>query len=294
MAEAEGGSPVSNISGHRAAEHPSAPEPTGTGSLQRRPGATPGNRRGGPSAALRRRSAKTRTPTIKPSGRTNAGMVLGYASTHAEHAEHLQEDLRRQEEVIALECDRRGLILLRVVHEREPRQKRPLDRPGLGYALGRITAGEVDGLVVSEFARIAHSVTELGGVLAWLAGHGARIVVAAAGIDTGEDAGRLTAQTIIQLSRSERERLAERTRNGMRAARRNGPASVSDYPELRERIARMRAGGMTLQGIADRLNAEGIPTVRGGAKWRPSSVQAAAGYQRRAARQAIELRASDA
>ena len=37
---------------------------------------------------------------------------------------------------------------------------------------------------------------------------------------------------------------------------------------------------MTLQAIADRLNAEGIPTVRGGAKWRPSSVQAAVGYRR--------------
>lgn len=66
----------------------------------------------------------------------------------------------------------------------------------------------------------------------------------------------------------------------MRAARRKGPASVGDHPELRERIADMRAGGMTLQAIADQLNAEGIPTVRGGAKWRPSSVQAAAGYHR--------------
>ena len=42
----------------------------------------------------------------------------------------------------------------------------------------------------------------------------------------------------------------------------------------------MRSEGMTLQGIADRLNAEGVPTVRGGAKWRTSSVQTAAGYRR--------------
>jgi hypothetical protein len=38
---------------------------------------------------------------------------------------------------------------------------------------------------------------------------------------------------------------------------------------------------MTLQAIADQLNAEGVPTPRGGAKWRPSSVQTAAGYKRR-------------
>jgi hypothetical protein len=37
---------------------------------------------------------------------------------------------------------------------------------------------------------------------------------------------------------------------------------------------------MTLQAIADTLNGEGIPTVRGGARWRPSSVQTAAGYKR--------------
>ena len=42
----------------------------------------------------------------------------------------------------------------------------------------------------------------------------------------------------------------------------------------------MRASGMTLQAIADTLNREGVPTIRGGALWRPSSVQAATGYKR--------------
>ena len=51
-------------------------------------------------------------------------------------------------------------------------------------------------------------------------------------------------------------------------------------PALRRRIVRMRNAGMTLQAIADRLNQEGVPTVRGGAMWRPSSVQASLGYKR--------------
>ena len=42
----------------------------------------------------------------------------------------------------------------------------------------------------------------------------------------------------------------------------------------------MRAQGMSLQAIADRLNEEGVPTLRGGEKWPPSSVQAAVGYRR--------------
>jgi len=35
----------------------------------------------------------------------------------------------------------------------------------------------------------------------------------------------------------------------------------------------MRSQGMTLQAIADELNQHRVPTVRGGAKWRHSSVQ---------------------
>jgi hypothetical protein len=72
-----------------------------------------------------------------------------------------------------------------------------------------------------------------------------------------------------------------------------GRPAVADDPGLSQRIAAMRAEGMTLQAIADQLNAEGVPTVRGGAKWRHSSVQAAAGYRRgeRSERDAVMSRA---
>jgi hypothetical protein len=46
----------------------------------------------------------------------------------------------------------------------------------------------------------------------------------------------------------------------------------------------MRAANMTLQAIADRLNADDVPTLRGGMKWRPSSIQSALGYRRPAPR----------
>jgi hypothetical protein len=82
------------------------------------------------------------------------------------------------------------------------------------------------------------------------------------------------------MSHREHQRLALRTRKGMIAAREKGPRRVADYPDLAQRIVRMRASGLTLQAIADQLNAEGVPTLRGGAKWRPSSVQVAAGYHR--------------
>ena len=51
-------------------------------------------------------------------------------------------------------------------------------------------------------------------------------------------------------------------------------------PALAERIEALRDAGLSLQAIADRLNADGIPTPRGGEVWRPSSVQSALGYRR--------------
>jgi DNA invertase Pin-like site-specific DNA recombinase len=211
---------------------------------------------------------------------SGATPVVGYASVAARRGEHPAREFTSQAEKIALACERRGLSLLDLVREHEPERGRALERPGLGYALRRISAGEAKGLVVAELSRLTHSVSELGRLLEWLSQFDARLVAAASGLDTEEESSRLAVRTIIEISRWERDRLVERTRKGMRAARRKGPPGVADYPELQGRIGRMRAEGMTLQAIADRLNDEGVPTVRGGAKWRPSSVQAAAGYRR--------------
>jgi hypothetical protein len=45
--------------------------------------------------------------------------------------------------------------------------------------------------------------------------------------------------------------------------------------EVRDRIRAMRAAGMTLQAVADELNAEGVSGPQGG-RWRPSYVRWAA------------------
>lgn len=84
------------------------------------------------------------------------------------------------------------------------------------------------------------------------------------------------------VARAEPQRASERTRTGRITARRGrGTVGAStDMETIRTRIASMREDGMTLQAIADTLNAEGVPTLRGGAKWRPSSIQTAAGYRR--------------
>ena len=209
--------------------------------------------------------------------------MLGYAVISAPEGGVDRTELGRQAELIDGECGRRGLRLLELVRDREPRNGKGLERPGLGYAFGRISAGEARGLVVTELSRLCHSAAELGEILEWFERSEARLVAVAEGLDTGERGGRLAARALIEVSGWERERLSQRTQKGLEAARlegRRGRRAVADDPELREQITAMRAAGMTLQSIADRLNEQGVPTVRGGAKWRPSSVQATAGYKR--------------
>ena len=224
-------------------------------------------------------------PVPPSSGAPTPGTpVIGYASCFCSGGASTHE-LKQQTSVIARECKRLGLRLIEVVGEREPATGKALSRPGLSYALDRIIAGDATGLVVAELSRMTYSAAELGTIMEWLASSSVRLVAAAHGFDTECEEGRLAAQMLIEVSRWERIRLSERTRHGLEAARMSGKstgrAAVTDDPELSERITQMRAQGMTLQAIADRLNEEGVPTVRGGTKWRHSSVQAAAGYRRR-------------
>jgi DNA invertase Pin-like site-specific DNA recombinase len=206
--------------------------------------------------------------------------MLGYATVSVPQSSSNGHAVRGQAELIASECDRRGLALLEVVSDREVDCGKEFERPGLEYALRRISEGEARGLVVSELSRLSRSARNLGVILEWLAHSDARLIAAAEELDTLEPSGQTTSRLLIEVSSWERERLSERTRRGLEAARTKGRRAVGDDPDLVQRISQMRAEGMSLQAIADRLNADGQPTVRGGGKWRPSSVQVAAGYKR--------------
>jgi DNA invertase Pin-like site-specific DNA recombinase len=103
-------------------------------------------------------------------------------------------------------------------------------------------------------------------------------------LDTTTHDGRMAAQALLSVMSAEHARLSAETKSGLAAARAGRRAAVGDHPELAHRIREMRSNGMTLQAIADALNRDGIPTVRGGSRWRPSSVQSVLGYDRSTAK----------
>ena len=188
----------------------------------------------------------------------------------------------------AAACDRallraHGIEVVKLVREREPKDGQALDRAGLSFLIERIAAGDASCLVVTELQRLSRSVTELGTIVQWLERNKVRLIALELDLDTARPGAHMTARALASVAGMEHDRLSERTRKGLaaaRAKRRSAGAAGPDWDAIRKRIAKMRAGGMTLQAIADTLNKEGVPTQLGGTKWRPSSVHTAAGYKR--------------
>ena len=224
-------------------------------------------------------SAADSDGTFTSSRLSPGSVVVGYVTVAADP--DAGED---DESAAAIEaaCERYGWNLLEIVRDRD--EGPTLDRSGLRYALERIIDGQAQGLVVSDVEPLSRSIVDLGALMAWFRDAQATLVALDLDIDTSTPEGHHVATTLIALSARDHQRIASGTRRGLAKGRATGSVrgrpAVSHRPELVERIAAMRAANMTLSAIAEQLNAEGVPTLRGGKKWRPSSIQGALGYRR--------------
>jgi hypothetical protein len=147
------------------------------------------------------------------------------------------------------------------------------EQAALGEALQRIADGEASVLLVERLRDAAGSSEQLIALLDWLAAARGDLVALDVRLDSASGAGRRTLATLREV---ERWKLA----GPPGRAPRGRPGLTALSPELSARIAAMRERGLSLQAIADELNADGVPTQRSGARWRPSSVQSVLGYRR--------------
>ena len=210
-------------------------------------------------------------------------IALGYARCSTQEQADTGNGLAAQEKAIRAECERRDWTLLDVARD-EGHSGKSLDRPALHGALERIAAGEAGGLVVAKLDRASRSVVDFGRLLEWFDAADATLVALDLGMDTSTSSGRLVANVMASVAEWERSVIGERTRDALAARKAQGlpisrPAVTGP---LADTIRELRDGGATYQTIADTLNAENVPTLRGAPAWRVSSVQSAAGYQRRA------------
>jgi DNA invertase Pin-like site-specific DNA recombinase len=94
--------------------------------------------------------------------------------------------------------------------------------------------------------------------------------------DSGDPSQRLLADIRIAVAAEERRKISERTKEGLKRARKQGkrlgrPTQME--PAVAKRIVDLRMReGLSANAIAAQLTNEGVPTPRGGAKWYPTTV----------------------
>lgn len=151
----------------------------------------------------------------------------------------------------------------------------PASRPGLGYALTLLGSGGT--LIVAKADRMARKASDLLALRDLSERDGWGIVAADGSYDSTTPHGRAMSTVSAAFAELERDLIRSRTREALAVKRAEGvrlgrPVTLAQ--DVRERIAAERAAGRTLQAIADGLNADNVPTARGGATWRPSQVRA--------------------
>lgn len=114
-------------------------------------------------------------------------------------------------------------------------------RPELDQLMRQLRPGDV--VVVAKYDRLARSLKNLLDIVEQIKAQGAGFRSLAEDIDTTTPAGRLVFHVFASIAQFERERIAERTREGLEAARRRGriggrPHALS--PAQKIEVKRMR------------------------------------------------------
>lgn len=145
----------------------------------------------------------------------------------------------------------------------------PEERPGLGAALSSLAAGEANALAVAKLDRLGRDVADVLRVAATAEAEGWTLAILDLDLDTSRPAGRLVLTMFAALARWERDVIAERTSAALQELKASGKRlgrPVEQSAAARKRAAELRGEGLSLAATARQLEAEGIPTARGG-KW---------------------------
>lgn len=156
-----------------------------------------------------------------------------------------------------------------VAIEEDIRSGRTMRRPGLRAALNECRAARAEGIVVSRLDRLTYSLTDLADIVREAIDGGFTIVSLQPDVDLSADGGRAVGEVLAEAATWQARAITTASR--ALAGRPGRPSSTP--PAVAARIRELRGQGMTLQGICDTLNAENVPTPRGGAEWRPTSLR---------------------
>lgn len=194
-------------------------------------------------------------------------------------------------------CAARGLEVARVFTD--VASGGTTERPGLTALRKAVRAGEIAVVVVYAVDRLSRRQADTLALLEEFEQAGAGLAAASQEFDTTSPMGRAMLGMLAVFAELQRAEIRERTRGALRAKKSRGEATGRAALGLRRagagfdrdpetwptvaRILRERSDGASCQAIADRLNADGIPTptaargerrglVKGPGKWHAATV----------------------
>jgi len=218
--------------------------------------------------------------------------TIGYLRVSTEEQATSRAGLEAQRSALLAEAERRGWALELV--EDAGFSAKDLNRPALTDALARLDAHQADVLVVSKLDRLSRSMKDFTDLIDRAQRRHWSLVCLDLGVDTTTATGELQAHIVGSMAHYERRLIGQRTKDAMAAKKAQGVhlGRRQDLPlEVVRRVVDERSAGRTWQSIADGLTTDGVPTARGAAKWRVSTVQ---GVHECVAAQAMKEEASDA
>ena len=159
---------------------------------------------------------------------SQCGMIIGYARVST-------DDQNLDAQTDALEAAGAGKIFA----DKISGSKR--DRAELDKMLDQLRDGDV--VTVTKYDRLARSLKDLLEIVETIRARGAGFRSLAEDIDTTTPAGRLVFHVFASIAQFERERISERTREGLASARKRGriggrPPALS--PAQKDEVRRMR------------------------------------------------------
>lgn len=195
---------------------------------------------------------------------TGAGKLLGYVrvstTQQGTNGHSLDAQRTRLEEAAA----REGFTLVGVVAEVESGAK---ERDGLAQVQARVLSGEAQGIIFPKVDRLGRSMVHLLKVVDWAVLNHVDLLSADEGwqVRDGKKVDKMLPFRLA-MAEVELERIRERTRDGLRAAKQKGVRlgrPAENVGDLAKRATKLRKQGKTWQEIADLFNAEGLRTARG-------------------------------
>lgn len=205
--------------------------------------------------------------------------AIGYIRVSTQEQAQSGLGLESQAVAIRAEATRRGWDLEIIADEGESGSK--VDRPGLLAAKDKLARGESQALIVAKQDRLMRSSLGWAQIVSQSKDQKWSLICLDINLDTASPMGECMGSILAAIAQLELENIRKRTKDALAVKKSQGyrlgrPATMAD--ETRARINALRNSGVTLQGVADTLNTEGIPTARGGSKWYASTVQKAIAY----------------